>query len=179
MTADLLWECSEPELAHFVQVSEAVGGPQDRAVQLLAEGLGVLAAAVDHEFAVAGPERIVEAAEADVADRDGRWQQTHAFLAGVGRSRALFASALAWARPILTSPAEGAAFGALDALAAAAEAACDPWLAASRLVYKQVVASRPVPVERLTGLLEGATAADRAVARRLAAARELLPEGSR
>jgi hypothetical protein len=100
-------------------------------------------------------DRIVAAVDADLDDSD-RWQQTHAFFAGVARSRGLFLSGLdgaaAAGRVPVPSPRLRAAF----------QSSVDGWLMASRSLYKHVRSRVSVPPDRLAQRLAAAVTADRA-----------------
>ncbi len=154
-----LWRCMEEPSTTFVVVTEAAGFTGDPA-ELLAAGAARLAAAMATTLDEDEIARMSAATAADVeadqvttgpvttgqVEADQRWQQSHFYLNGIGRSRALFARA---ATVLNGEPAS-----------APVEHAAEAWVVAGRLVYKRLMGGRAVGVGELAERIRLAEAAD-------------------
>lgn len=176
LDAGTLWRCMEEPTTTFVAVTAVHGLLADPA-RLLAEGGARLTAALGARLTDAEVERVAAAVAADLRAPDERWLQTHFFLNGVGRSRALFAdglAALAAHAAVVPVPGVPGPEEAAPALALL-ERAAQGWVLTGRLVYKRVTAGRGVGAEELLPRVRAAEAADAAALEAVAALVATLP----
>lgn len=156
IAADVLWRCMAEETAAFVVLTDAVPFAGDWA-GLLALGARGLREAMTATLTPPDLARIGAALAADLRSPEGRWQQSHLYFLGIGRSRALFAEALAGAGLPQEPP------GLAERLRHAAAG----WAVVGRWIYKNLSVRRPVDVAELTTRVRSAEAADAAAAQAL------------
>jgi hypothetical protein len=158
MDPAVLWQCMEEETTTFVVLTDAAPFAGDWAVQVAA-GAGKFYHAMTATLAPADLARIGVALDADLRSPGDRWQQSHMFFLGIGRSRALFAQALARGGGILTESTD---------LVGRLQRAAHAWAVVGRWIYKRLVAGRAVDVVGLEARIRSAETADALAAEALA-----------
>lgn len=161
MDAALLWRCMEEETTTFVVLTDAVPFAGDWAEQVAA-GADSFYRAMTATLTPQDITRIAVALEADLrSPDDDRWQQSHMFFLGIGRSRALFAQALARGE-MRVEPTD---------LEERLQRAAEAWVVLGRWIYKRLIAQRVVDAAELEARIRSAEAADAAAAEALAVSR--------
>jgi hypothetical protein len=151
--AETLWRCMAEETTTFVTLADARPYAGDWAAEL-SVGAQRFHAAMSATLTDDAITRLVAAMAADLATPEDRWLQTHLYFIGLGRSRALFAQALAYEPDRTPGLAE---------LSAALENAANAWVLTGRWIYKRLAAARPIIVDDLTARIRTAEAADAVV----------------
>jgi hypothetical protein len=167
-----LWPAMSTELSSFVVVRRARPFDGDWSAEA-ARGTAELARALADRSLAADAAQVADSALADRRAPLQRWGQTHLFLLGIGRSRALFGRALrsAWDATAAAPPAGADLPAGLSRLSEALERASEAWAMAGRRLYKSASGRGEVDVDDLAGRLDGAARADQAAADALHAVR--------
>jgi len=163
--AEQVWRWSRAELSSLL-VMRAAGPFVGDWPELVRAGTSAMRSALADDLDADDIARIGVTVDADLADvrsaERRRWQQTHAFFAGVARSRALFLLGLDGAATAghvaPPSPALRASFGV----------AVDGWQLVARSLYKCVQRGARVPAQLLAQRVAAAQEADRAALAALA-----------